>query len=131
MPEGDNPSRPKRILIVEDEFIIALAAEQALLEEGFEVVGVAASFEEAVALAEKTKPDLVMMDIRLTSQRDGIDAAIEIRRSLGIGSLFTSANQDPNNVARAAPANPEGWLPKPYSSERLIQKVQEVLSTQW
>ncbi|MBB4051321.1 DNA-binding NarL/FixJ family response regulator [Devosia subaequoris] len=126
-PEAPTPrsgsNAPKRILIVEDEFLIALSAEEALLAEGFDVVGVAATFEQALSIAERERPDLVLMDIRLASSRDGVDTAIEIRRRFGLASLFTSANQDPENVARAQVAEPVGWLPKPYNIESLIAAV--------
>lgn len=118
-----DPTPRKRILIVEDEFLIALSAEEALVSEGFEVVGVAATFEVAVGLAESERPDLVLMDIRLASALDGVEAAIEIRRRFGLASLFTSANQDPENVARAQAADPVGWLPKPYAIESLVEAV--------
>lgn len=122
---GSDSNAPKRILIVEDEFLIALTAEEALLAEGFDVVGVAATFEQAMDIAEREHPDLVLMDIRLASARDGVDAAIEIRRRFGLASLFTSANQDPENVARAQAAEPAGWLPKPYAIESLVAAVRE------
>ena len=121
-PRSDS-NAPKRILIVEDEFLIALSTEEALLAEGFDVVGVAATFEQALSIAERERPDLVLMDIRLASSRDGVDTAIEIRRRFGLASLFTSANQDPENVARAQVAEPVGWLPKPYNIESLIAAV--------
>ena len=116
-----------RILIVEDEYLIALTAEMWLRDAGFEVIGPASSFESAVALAEQTRPDLVLMDIVLASERDGVDAALTIRERFGIGSLFTSANQDTENMERAKAADPAGWLPKPYATERLIQAVRESL----
>lgn len=118
---------PKRLLIVEDEFLIALSAEEALVAEGFEVVGVAATFEQALSIAESELPDLVLMDIRLASKRDGVEAAIEIKRRFGLPSLFTSGNQDPENVARARTAEPVGWLPKPYAVERLVEEVRLLL----
>ena len=114
-----------RILIVEDEYLIALTAEMSLRDAGFEVVGPANSFESAVALAERTRPDLVVMDIVLSSDRDGVDAALTIRERFGIGSLFTSANQDPENMNRAKAADPAGWLSKPYAPERLVQAIRE------
>lgn len=123
----DGGSPQWRLLIVEDEFLIALTAEEALRDEGFQVVGVAATYDEAVALAGETRPDLVLMDIKLASRRDGIEAAIEIRERFDIPILFTSANQDAHNVERARPAKPVGWIPKPYAIERLVQAVTEIL----
>ena len=65
----------------------------------------------------------------LGSGRDGVDAAIEIRRRFGIASLFMSANQDPHTVARAEAADPVGWLPKPYAIETLLAAVEAALDT--
>lgn len=116
-----------RILIVEDEFLIAMALEDMLLAMGYAVVGIATTYETAVALAAEKRPALVLMDIRLASERDGIDAAIEIHRTLGVPSLFTSANIDPDNMDRAKAAIPAGWVPKPYSPEVLNEAVAEAL----
>ncbi|MFC7610451.1 response regulator [Teichococcus aestuarii] len=93
------PSRG-RVLVVEDEYFVALYAEDALASAGFEVVGVAATAEEAVEIARAERPDLVLMDIRLTGARDGISAAAEIRSSLGIPSLFATAHSDAATRAR-------------------------------
>jgi two-component system, response regulator PdtaR len=122
------PSAPaKRLLIVEDEFLIALMAEDALVAAGIDVVGIARTFEEAVALCGREQPDLVLMDIRLASARDGIEAATEIRRRLNIASLFVSANHDPDTMRRAEPAAPAGWLAKPYTADRLVQAARTAL----
>lgn len=120
----------RRILIVEDEFIIAMAAEEALRSVGHDVIGPVTTCEDAIRCADEARPDLVVMDIRLASQRDGMDAAIEIRNRFGIGAIFTSANQDPIAIARAQDASPLGWLPKPYSLEQLIEIVSVALETQ-
>ena len=112
-----------RILIVEDEFLIAIAAEEALLAAGFEVVGIADSYEAALGMADALRPDLALMDIRLKSDKDGIDTATELRQRHDIPSIFTSGNQDPANVTRAAACRPAAWLPKPYSDEQLVEMV--------
>lgn len=112
---------PPRILVVEDDYLVALQAEAVLLDAGFEVVGVAASAEEAVALAARERPAVALMDIRLAGGRDGIDAAVEIFRNSGIRSIFATAHTDARTRARAAAAEPLGWLPKPYTSESLVE----------
>lgn len=127
MQDDSRHRHPNRVLIVEDEFLIAMLAEDALCDAGLEVVGVAATFEEAVALGERMRPDLVLMDIRLASTRDGIEAATEIRRRFGIPSLFTSANHDEATMMRAEPAKPIGWLLKPYSPEALVSATRAAL----
>ena len=115
------------MLIVEDEFLVAMDAENALRDAGLEVVGVAATFEEAVDLGERMLPDVVLMDIRLASARDGVEAAIEMRRRFGIPSLFTSANHDEATMTRAEPARPVAWLPKPYTPEALVRATRAAL----
>src|SRR5260370_21893954 len=74
---------PARILVVEDDFLVAAEIEIALSDAGFDVAGVAASADEAVELAQSRRPALVVMDVRLAGQRDGIDSPVEIFRQLG------------------------------------------------
>src|SRR5262245_43867388 len=83
-----------RILIVEDEFYIALDIEALLLGFGHSAVGIAVSADQAVSLTERERPDLVLMDIRLVGRRDGIDAADEIFSRFGIRSVFVTAHTD-------------------------------------
>lgn len=115
------------ILLVEDDFLVGMEMETGLEEAGYEMAGVAATAEEAVALAARRRPALVVMDIRLAGDRDGVDAALEIYRTLGIRSLFASANGDSQIQARAAPARPLGWVAKPYRVETLLKAVEEAL----
>lgn len=117
------PAARPCILLVEDDFLVGMEVETGLEEAGYEVAGIAATAEEAVALAESRRPALVVMDIRLASDRDGIDAALEIYRSLGIRSLFASAHVDSRVRARAEAARPLGWVAKPYRVETLLSAV--------
>jgi DNA-binding NarL/FixJ family response regulator len=119
--EGKRP----RILIVEDEFLIALELENLLCDAGFEVVGAAVTAGEAIFLAGSERPDLVVMDIRLAGRRDGVEAAIELFTRFGIRSIFSSAHADANTRKRALPASPIGWLQKPYSSDALIRLIRD------
>ena len=110
-----------KILIVEDEFLIALELENRLLDAGFEVVGIAATAEEAIFLAETEGPDLAITDIRLAGRKDGVDTAIELFTTLGLRSIFSSAHaNDPDTHDRAKSASPIGWLQKPYPASALI-----------
>lgn len=115
------------ILLVEDDFLVGMEVETGLREAGYEVAGIAATAEEAVELAERRRPALVVMDIRLASDRDGVDAALEIYRTLGIRSIFASAHGDAQVRARAEPAQPLGWVAKPYRVETLLKAVAEAL----
>lgn len=116
-----------RILVVEDEYLVANEIETALTEAGFEVVGIAASADEAIRLAREEKPALAVVDIRLAGRHDGVDAAIEIARNLGVRSVFATAHADAAVQARAQSAAPLGWLVKPYRMEALVALIRQAL----
>jgi len=107
-PSGPDPNRPLpaeearrmedkqcplRVLVVEDDFLIAMQTEVALTTAGFEVVGPATTAEEAVALAGEAQPTLAVMDIRLASTRDGIDAARQLYQEFAIRCIFATAHE--------------------------------------
>jgi DNA-binding NarL/FixJ family response regulator len=116
-----------RILLVEDDFLVAMTMENDLAEGNYEIAGVANSADAAVSLAKKARPDLVVMDIRLVGPRDGVDAALEIFAATGIRCLFATANADAQARTRAAPAQPLGWLQKPYGREALLSALAEAV----
>lgn len=124
-----DPTLPARILIVEDEFLIALTAEAELVAAGFTVVGKAASYDKAIDLARSFKPDLVVMDVRLGAGRDGIEAALTLRQELGLRSIIATGSMDDENRRRAAPAAPLAWLAKPYMSDELVATVTKAVTT--
>jgi DNA-binding NarL/FixJ family response regulator len=116
-----------RILIVEDDFLVANEIEIALSDAGFDIAGVAASADEAAELAASRNPALVVMDVRLAGERDGISAAVEIFRRLGIRCIFATAYYDQRLLERARPAMPLGWLQKPYSMVSLVKAVRRAV----
>ena len=122
-------SNERRVLIVEDDFLIASDAQAALIEAGFEVVGVAASAEEATRIVSTLRLALVIMDIRLIGRRDGVDLALELFHKHGLRCIFATAHIDAEAQKRAEPAHPLGWLPKPYRPAALVALVQRVLSS--
>src|SRR5690349_7826279 len=101
-----------RILIVEDEFFIALDAESQVAALGHAVVGVAASADEAIRIAGEQRPDVVLMDIRLAGPRDGMEAAREIRSRYNIDSIFVTANTDPSTLTQAKAITSIGVIEK-------------------
>ncbi len=115
---GDNAML--RVLIVEDEFFISLGTDSLLRELGHTPVGVAVSAEEAVAMAERHRPDVVLMDIRLAGANDGIYAADAILSRFGIPSIFVTANTDPQTRERALAVGGLGFIEKPVTKERLV-----------
>jgi DNA-binding NarL/FixJ family response regulator len=118
----------RRILVVEDDHLVAMDLEAALHEAGFAVVGTAATAEDAIALARAERPALAIMDIRLASARDGIDAALELFRGQGLRCIFATAHSDAATKQRAQPARPLGWLAKPYQPRVLVETVRRALS---
>ncbi|MDR6771409.1 response regulator [Azospirillum sp. BE72] len=110
-PASDHPLR---ILIVEDESLAAMALEEVLGMLGFAVIGIEDNADAAIGAAERLRPDIVMMDIRLLGPRDGIEAAAAIRARTGIRCIFTSAFADAETRHRAADCEPFGFVRKPY-----------------
>jgi len=102
--------------------------EAALSDAGFDVVGIAATREEALHQAEARSPTVVVMDIHLPGDGDGIDAALELFRLHGIRCIFASAYSDSEAQRRAAPAAPLGWLQKPYTMASLTAMVRAAMS---
>ena len=101
--------------------------EAALSDGGFEIAGTASTGKEALQLAHAKSPTLVVMDIRLVGDLDGIDTALELFRLHGIRCIFASAYSDQDAQRRAAPAAPLGWLQKPYSMASLTAKVRAAI----
>ena len=116
-------SAARRILVVEDDFLVADQIEITLKDAGFIVSAVVASAEEAIEAAATRKPDLAIMDIRLSGERDGVDASVELFHKLGIRCVFATAHSDSIMQKRAENARPLGWLQKPYSMASLLQTV--------
>jgi len=121
--EEDDPrdleTRALRVLVVEDEFFISLHTKGLLQALGHVVVAIAVSADQAVNMAERERPDVVLMDIRLIGARDGVDAAAEIRSRFDIGSIFVTAHTDAQTRQRAEAVAPLGFLEKPLTEQRL------------
>jgi len=127
IPNSHEHDLRRRILIVEDDYLVALQFENALTEAGYDVVDIASTAEEAVQIVPDYRPELVLMDVRLAGPRDGIQAAAEILDRFGIRSIFVSAFSDPATRARADRANPIAWLPKPVADRKLLNTVDSAL----
>src|SRR5262249_43455384 len=112
-------TRP-RILIVEDEAIIATDLQRRLNRLGCEVVGIVAFGEDAVRLATETQPDLVLMDINLQGEMDGTQAARQLQVGLQLPVVYLTASSDTSVVSRAKLTEAFGYLLKPLD-ERLLR----------
>jgi DNA-binding NarL/FixJ family response regulator len=116
-----------RVLIAEDDFLIALQIQDALLTAGLQVVGTATTAEEVLDLASHERPALVIMDVRLAGRNDGVEAARELFQRFNIRCVFATANDDLHTRHRAEPYAPLGWLTKPYTMESLVVTIVDAL----
>ncbi|MBF0336463.1 MAG: response regulator [Nitrospirae bacterium] len=107
------------ILIAEDEWVIANDIEIRLQEMGYEVVGIVSTAVKAIARATELRPDLVLMDIKLDGEMDGIEAATHIYSRLHIPFVFLTAFSDKKTIERAKLAEPFGYLIKPFKEREL------------
>jgi two-component system, response regulator PdtaR len=123
----EESAEPVRIMIVEDDFLVASEIEQTLIEAGYEVVGVAVSAADAIQIAATRSPTLAVMDIRLVGPRDGIDVALELFGTHGIRCIFATAHQTQQARERARPASPLAWVAKPYTMAALIDVVRRAV----
>ena len=110
---------PSKILIVEDEGIVALDLQARLNRLGYHVVGTASSGSEAIALAESWHPALALMDIRLKGDLDGIETAEQIRDRFNTPVIYLTAHADDATLQRAKATNPFGYLVKPFEEREL------------
>lgn len=121
------PLTPARILIVEDGLIIAEDMRRRCEALGYTVTGLAATGEDAVFIADRTRPDLVLMDIRLRGTMDGIEAARQIRATLGIPIVYATSSSDEATLVRAKETEPFGYLLKPVEPRELHATIELAL----
>lgn len=112
-----------RVLIVEDEALLAMSYRMALDGGECNVVGVAKSADEALRLTGKHQPDVVLMDIRLRGKLDGIEAAKTIMNTHGTAVIFVTGNTDEETRTRALSIKPKAYLEKPIDCEKLHQAL--------
>lgn len=116
------------ILIVEDEAIVAEDLASKVRQLGYDVAGTSATGQGAVELALGQRPALVLMDIRLAGDMDGIAAALEIHRQSDVPVLFLTAHSDPDTVERARQAGAFGYILKPFEERDLRIQIEMAIS---
>ena len=120
-----------RVLLVDDHAIFRETVRYVLAGDSqFEVMAEAGDGEEAVALAQQIELDLVLMDIILRGDLDGIDAASEIKARFNVPVVFLTALNDQETFERAIKTKPLGWMAKPVETRRLQQVIEKALSQQ-
>lgn len=117
----------KKILIVEDESIIAEDISDSLIYRGYRITGIAYSGEEAIELVAKFRPDLVLMDVNLQGEIDGVTAAEEIRARFQIPVVYLTAYADENTLRRVNASKPFGYIVKPFEDKNLHTTIQLAL----
>ena len=111
--------KPPRILIVEDENIVALDIKMHLRKYGFEVAGIYSSGEEVLAHIDEVKPDLILMDIKLQGALDGLETSRIIKERYGLPVVLLTAFADEATVQRAKVIEPFGYIIKPFEEKEL------------
>lgn len=113
-----------RILIVDDETIVALDIKNTLEKYGYTVIGVAANAGEAINMAKTSRPNLILMDIMLKGSKDGIEVSSEINKFADIPIIFLTAYSDDHTLERAKKVEPYGYLIKPFDNRELFTTIE-------
>ena len=122
--EQNTQIAPIKILIVEDEAIVAENLALNLKKQGYEVAGFAKTGEEAIQVADTTHPDIVLMDIMLRGEIDGVEAAGQIRHQLEIPIIYMTAYADKTTLERAKQTEPYGYLVKPFKPQDMWTAIE-------
>ncbi|PKV49311.1 LytTR family two component transcriptional regulator [Aquimarina sp. MAR_2010_214] len=120
----------KKVLIVEDEFSIALDIKTSLEKLDYVIVGIASNYKEAMKYSVETMPDIVIMDINISGDKNGIEAAEDIYAKYEIPIVFLTANGDDATFKEALQSKPFGFLLKPFNIKELSFALQIALKKQ-
>ena len=108
-----------KVLVVEDDKVILSIEKWRLSKLGFEVCGSAATGAEAMECVAKMQPDIILMDITLKGEMDGIETAGQIKKNFNIPVIFVSSHTDEEILSRANAVNPDGFIKKPFDDDAL------------
>lgn len=120
---------PIRVLIVEDDALIAEDLKRRLIMAGHTVCGIASNGEEALNMAVRLRPKLVLMDIHLNGEMDGIEAAGRIRRRIRVPLVYLTAHADDETLGRAKDTEPVGYVVKPFTQCQLHSAIEMAICT--
>ena len=124
---ADVISSEPRALIIEDEALIAEELRERLSRLGITVIAAVSSGEEGIEIATKERPDLVLMDIRLSGPKDGVQAAKEIRAQVDVPIVYLTAHSDRLTVERANKTDHDGFILKPFLRGELQSTIEVAL----
>lgn len=117
----------KSLLVVEDEVLVARDIKSRLTRMGYEVLGTASKGAEAIEKALSLRPDLILMDIHLQDEIDGVDAAIKIRETYDVPVIFCTAYSNEETLERAKVSTPYGYVLKPFDNRELEINIEIAL----
>ena len=115
------------VLVVEDESIVSKDIQLSLKKLGYHVVGAASTGEQAVLLAQQHMPDIILMDIMLKGEMNGIEAADTIRKETNIPVIFLTAYADESTLAKAKVTQPYGYIIKPFKEIDIHTSIEMAL----
>lgn len=116
------------VLVVDDEFLIAQGLSMQIEDMGLVVCGTAATADEAVALTQLHRPAIVLMDMRLLGEKDGVDAALVIYETVGSKVIFITGSREPATIERIKLDHPAAVLFKPVSDQQLRAAVEAAMA---
>ncbi|AFL83144.1 response regulator of the LytR/AlgR family [Belliella baltica DSM 15883] len=117
-----------KILIVEDELVIAEDLKDILEDLGYEVCGIAISAREALAMIDEFAPDLALLDIQIKGGKDGIELAAEINENFHLPFIIVSSYSDRQTLNRAKEVHPLGYLVKPYNEKDILAAIEMAMA---
>ena len=117
----------KKIFIVEDEPVVAMALEDTLAQLGYSVAGTATNGNDAIVRIGESHPDLILMDIRIQGDMDGIETAEKVSALYNIPVVYLTAHSDEKTLERAMMTQPHGYLLKPFRTRELYSTIEIAL----
>ncbi|HJL48008.1 MAG TPA: response regulator, partial [Polyangiaceae bacterium LLY-WYZ-15_(1-7)] len=128
VPTSAPPTPRRRILVAEDEAVVAMDLEDRLLRLGYDVLGPVSTGDEAVELALAHAPDLLLLDVHLGTGRDGVEVAASVLQRRTVPVVFLSAFVDEATLVRAGRVDPSAYLPKPFDDRVLTVTLEMAFS---
>jgi two-component system response regulator LytT len=120
--------QPFRILIVEDEALVAMDMERMLINLGYEVLPKVNSYDDAIRLLDTTKPDLILLDINLNDTKTGIDLSQRLQQQYRLPFIYITSHSDKSTMDQALLTKPNGYLLKPFDENDLYTAIEIALS---
>ena len=117
-----------KILVIEDELLIAEDIRMHLEKLSYDVIGIASSFNEVKEIIDSATPDIALVDIMISGNKDGIETASYLKEHLKIPIIFLTSHADKPTIERAKQVNPDGYLVKPFNSNDLFTSIEIAFS---